>query len=194
MKLKVPDTCLPLLREQRTCYTDHAREYGEEIDRTFEGIRRHLPDKADLILDIGAGMAGIDVFLGRHYPSALFVLLDKHGVSDRINAGFNESAEQFAHYNDFGAAIDLLEANDISGRAVCHDISCQPFPDAEFDVVISLLSWGFHYPISTYAPRCRGVMVVDVRKGTSGEDELREYGDLTVVHDAKKYRRVVVQC
>lgn len=68
------------------------------------------------------------------------------------------------------------------------------FPSQTFDVVVSLLSWGFHYPISTYAPRCSGVMVVDVRKGTNGEGDLRKYGDLTVVHEAQKYRRVVVRC
>ena len=139
-------------------------------------------------------MAGIDVLLGGHYPGATLHLLDKSGVSPRINAGFNERADDFAHYNDFDAARELLAANGITNPVVCHDMHCDPFPDQMFDVVVSLLSWGFHYPISTYAPRCRGIMVVDVRKGTDGEAMLAEYGDLKVVHEARKYRRVVVKC
>lgn len=69
-----------------------------------------------------------------------------------------------------------------------------PFPDWEVNVVVSLLSWGFHYPINTYAPKCRGVMVVDVRKGTTGESDLTRHGKVTCVHEAEKFRRVVVQC
>lgn len=139
-------------------------------------------------------MAGIDVFLGRHYPDATIHLLDKSGVSPKINAGFNGSAEEFAHYNDFAAARELLATNGVSNPIVCHDMHRELFPSRAFDVVVSLLSWGFHYPISTYAPRCSGVMVVDVRKGTSGEDDLRKFGDMIVIHEAQKYRRVVVRC
>lgn len=192
--LYVPDQCLPLLREQRTHYKDFRAEYGRELSATFDTFRDHLPESADRILDIGSGMAGIDVFLGKHYPSATIHLLDKSGVSPKINAGFNAQAEDFAHYNDFGAAIDLLRGNGVENDIVCHDMNRDPFPDQVFDVVVSLLSWGFHYPIQTYAPRCRGIMVVDVRKGTGGETRLAEYGCLKVVHEAKKYRRVVVRC
>lgn len=192
--LVVPEQCIDLLREQRTHYTDVAKQYGEELARTFESFRDYLPPAADSILDIGSGMAGIDVFLGRHYPGATLHLLDKQGVSDRINAGFNVCSDEFAHYNDFGSALGLLEANGIGNDIICHDMHRQQFPTEQFDVVVSLLSWGFHYPISTYAPRSRGVMVVDVRKGTDGEDALREYGRVTIVHEARKYRRVVVEC
>lgn len=192
--LIVPDTCLPLLREQRTHYADPARQYGAELAQTFETFRNYLPADVDSVLDIGSGMAGIDVLLGRRYPRATLHLLDKQGVSVRVNAGFNARAEDFAHYNDFALATELLAGNGVRNRVICHDMNRYPFPDAEFDVVVSLLSWGFHYPIASYAPRCSGVMVVDVRKGTDGEDALREYGLVTVVHEAEKYRRVVVEC
>ncbi len=194
MTISVPPRCLPLLREQRTHYTDVGRQYGDELARTFDTFRDYLPVTAEAILDIGSGMAGIDVLLGRHYPVATLHLLDKQGVSDRINAGFNACAGDFAHYNDFDAALELLTENGVANEVVCHDMHREAFPVEHFDVVVSLLSWGFHYPISTYAPRCRGTMVVDVRKGTDGEDELAEYGSVIIVHEARKYRRVVVEC
>lgn len=194
MTIKVPDRCLPLLLEQRTHYTDPVRQYGEELARTFETFRDYLPETVENILDVGSGMAGIDVLLGRRYPGAALHLLDKSGVSPRINAGFNNRAEDFAHYNDFDAATELLSANGIQNPVVCHDMHRDQFPDQVFDVVVSLLSWGFHYPIPTYAPRCRGIMVVDVRKGTDGESQLAEYGDVTIVHEARKFCSVVVEC
>ena len=194
MTIKVPDRCLPLLREQRTHYTDPGREYGEELARTFETFRGFLPATADRVLDIGSGLAGIDVLLWRHYRGVELHLLDKAGVSPEINAGFNARAEDFAHYNDFGLARELLSANGVEANVICHDIRHDPFPEDRFDVVVSLLSWGFHYPIATYTPRCRGVMVVDVRKGTDGEARLAEFGKTTVVFEAGKFRRVVVEC
>jgi hypothetical protein len=194
MTICVPDRCLPLLREQRTHYRDIRAEYGREIEATFATFRDYLPETADNILDIGSGMAGIDVLLGGHYPEATLHLLDKSGVSPRINAGFNERAEDFAHYNDFDAAKELLSENGIHNPVVCHDMHRDPFPDQVFDVVISLLSWGFHYPVNTYAPRCFGVMVVDVRRDTGGEQALTRFGEVSVLHEAQKFRRVLVRC
>lgn len=191
---KVPAACLPLLKEQRTCYVNHEAEYAAELERTFAGMVPFLPEKAEAILDIGCGMAGIDVFLGRRFPDAEIHLLDKQGISEKINAGFNAKADDFSHYHDFQAAEMLLAANRVPNRIVCHDMHRDPFPDREFDVVVSLLSWGFHYPIGTYAPRCSGTIIVDARKGTDGEYQLGRMGRMTVIHDAKKYRRVAVQC
>jgi len=195
MTIYVPHRCLPLLREQRTHYKDKSvwQEYGREIEATFATFRGYLPETADNILDIGSGMAGIDVLLGKQYPEATLHLLDKSGVSPKINSGFNNRAEDFSHYNDFDAAKDLLSANGVTNPVVCHDMHRDAFPVESFDVVVSLLSWGFHYPIATYAPKCWGVMVVDVRKGTDGEAKLGEIGDVKVVHEGQKFRRVVVR-
>lgn len=194
--LSVPEICFPLLREQRTHYKgDLVKCYTAELEVTFRGIHPWLPEGGK-ILDIGCGMAGIDVFLGRHYGEAAHITLcDKQGVSREINAGFNLRAEDFAHYHDFAAANALLKANGVTADR-CIDLLQEPFPSEEFDVVISLLSWGFHYPISTYRPKVKagGLIVADIRKGTNGLDELSRIGSCLIVHEAKKYRRVVVQC
>lgn len=196
--LSVPKSCIPLLKEQRTCYTDHAKQYGEELQRTVDGFFHLLPENTSNILDIGCGMSGIDVFLSgvyNHTPS--ITLLDKNGVSKKINAGFNQTAEQFANYHDFSLAKDLLIQNGVPEENIktC-DIQTDVFPETSFDIVISLLSWGFHYPISTYSPNINpgGVIICDVRKDTDGLVKLADYGKITVVYESKKYVRVVVQC
>lgn len=193
--LNVPNKCLPLLREQRTHYYDPSKQYGEEIARTYETFCKYLPKHVDDILDVGSGMAGIDVYLGKCYPNARLHLLDKQGISEDINSGFKPHAEDFSHYNDFNLALNLLRENGVENEIIFQDLLTSPeIPNITFGVVVSLLSWGFHYPISTYTPRCDGIMVVDVRRGTNGELELEKFGHVTVIHERQKYRRVVVEC
>ena len=192
----VPEVCLPLLREQRTHMKDPS-EYGAELARTFEGFRAYLPRRAERIMDIGCGMAGIDVLMHRHYPDAEIVLVDKHGVSDVIRSGFADHRDEMSHYHDFGQALALLEANGVDlPRVTTHDVTDQDLPDGVFDVVISLLSWGFHYPIQDYAPSVRpgGVIIADCRRGTGGDKVLSKRGAVRVVHSSAKYDRVVCQC
>ena len=188
----VPNACLPLLKLQRTDHDDVSAGYVRDLQATYESIKAHLP-KHGKILDIGCGMAGINVFLSRHYRGVInLTLLDKQGVSPVVNAGFNAHADDFAHYHDFGAALMLLAANGVEVRR-CIDIAKDGFPDEHFDLAISLLSWGFHYPIDTYFPDAK-IIIADIRKGTDGEKRLARRGKLMVVHDSKKYRRVVVEC
>ena len=191
----VPDQCLPLLREQRTHYLDLAQDYGTELRKTYESIKPYLPDRAQRILDIGCGMAGIDVLLSEHYGHEVeIVLVDKQGVSPTILSGFAQSGDWFSHYHDFGAAIELLEVNGVPLKNVrCVNLIEEPFPEEDCDIAISLLSWGFHFPISDYFPAVRkgGVIIVDVRKGTDGISLLSERGKVTVAHKSGKYDRAV---
>lgn len=178
--LTVPDICMPLLLEQRTHYTKNtALEYCLELNDTF-----------------GCGMAGIDVLLGKRYGNeAKITISDKQGTSKVINAGFHENASDFSNYHDFEAALKLLESNGIT-NVNCVDLNLSPLPTDEFDVVISLLSWGFHYPISTYSPKVSkgGVIIADIRNGTTGDQSLGEYGKVNIVSNSKKHHRVLVQC
>jgi SAM-dependent methyltransferase len=192
----VPDACIPLLLEQRTHYLNNpAVEYSAELNETYLEICDYLPNDSR-ILDIGCGMAGIDVLLGKHYGNgAKITISDKQGVSKVINCGFHENADEFSNYHDFDAALKLLESNGIS-NVECVDLNHQPFPCSEFDVVISLLSWGFHYPITTYNPKVSrgGVIIADIRNGTNGDELLGKYGKVKKISERKKHHRVLVQC
>ena len=190
----VPDVCLPLLASHRTHYTgDIASEYGAELMQTFEGIEAYLPETADSILDIGCGMAGIDVFLGVQYPDATITLADKQGQSGRQKGGYHRDVKQFGYYHDFEAAIELLRANGVENNIKRHEI-VSDIPRGRFDIVVSLLSWGFHYPISTYKLKSPKLIIADIRKDTDGKEALSEYGHVTVVHVGEKLERVVVEC
>jgi hypothetical protein len=191
----VPDRCVPLLREQRTSYRDIPQEYADEMRRTYDSFAHVLPGRAERILDIGCGMAGIDVHLSDHYGHDVEIILaDKEGVSPTILCGFAKSGDWFSYYHDFGAALELLDVNGVPRASVrTVDLLQEPMPDEPVDVAISLLSWGFHYPISEYHPNVRpgGVIIVDVRKNTGGVDLLAQRGEIQIVHESQKYERAV---
>ena len=51
------------------------------------------------------------------------------------------------------------------------------------DPVPGLEPWGFHYPLTTYAPNCTGLFIVDARKGQPTPEH-------EVLYEAKKYKRI----
>ena len=191
----VPDRCVPLLKDQRTNHKDVQKEYGPTIRRVYENIAPWLPKSATRIMDIGCGMAGIDVHLSAHYRHKPEIwLVDKGGVSPSINSGYCDRAERFAHYHDWDAALELLEANGVPLQNVrCVDLLRDPFPAHEFDVVISLLSMGFHYPVDThpYQVRPGGVFIADIR---TDSDNWSRLDNPRVIYESTKYKRVVVRC
>ena len=192
----VPIKCEHLLREQRTGMKELS-EYEIELAKTYDGFKEFLPKDAKNILDIGCGMSGIDVFLSKHYDHKVKIhLADKHGISPKILSGFATDKDSFSHYHNFDYAIELLTINEVPKENIIeHNLLRKEFPTDEFDVVISLLSWGFHYPIRDYVPNVSkgGIIIVDVRKNTDGLNELSSRGNCTIVYESQKYVRIACQ-
>ena len=113
-----------------------------------------LPERVDTILDIGCGMAGIDGLLRRHYPGAKLWLLD--GDGDEPRDGWNQSLNAFSSR---AAADELLAANGVSADRWIDVNTKVPL---KADLIISLASWGFHYPLKTYD--VSGYCIADLRK------------------------------
>lgn len=164
-----------------------AREYVRAIRQDFEMILPHLPERADRILDIGCGLAFIDVLLYRHFASdegPLINLLDRSS-SDTLPAyGFSDRQE---FYNSLDLSAEVLRRNGIPASDIkLFDAGAEDgFPAAPLDLVISIASWGFHYPVSTYLERVHsrlshgGHLILDVRLGEGQETELRRaFGEL----------------
>lgn len=198
--LKIPTDCLRLLAHQRSDYLRIIeREFGAEIFRTYRTFASLLPKNCKRILDIGSGMAAIDLELLRHYKNGVYItLLDVDGEAEKIKCGWHASADAFSAYNSFDAAKKLLAENgaDMSKIITC-DISHESFPVGPFDVIISLLSWGFHYPVKEYIEQAKanlasgGVLLMDVRKGTDGIQQLSAaFSKVRIVHRSERYVRI----
>lgn len=173
--------------------------YMTDMEKEYESIKDFLPPICSRILDIGCGIAGIDVLLYEHYSNEgiEFFLLDKSAVEENIYYDYEEKG---AFYNSLELSEETLVRNGVDRNRI-HLLEASEGSGIDIekpvDLALSLLSWGFHYPVGTYLEQVHGVLdvggvlILDVRKGTGGLDQIREkFGHYTVVREDAKYTRV----
>ena len=177
--------------------------HKDEMNDILDTIQAYLPSSPSATLDIGAGLGGIDLTLYHHFDSSpTLYLLDKEGVSPTRHGGYHVSAKDFPHYHSFQCTRSFLEDNGVPAEKIkTIDISTSPFPAENFDLVMSLLSWGFHFSVDTYIDDVYrqlnkgGRLIIDIRKGTDGIEVLgRIFGTTpTVLHTGRDFVRVGVE-
>lgn len=147
----IPPECLPYFRYQRTgVRTDYANILASEFDM----IEPYLPESVNSIVDIGCGMGGIDVYLHRKYPDARITLIDGDGHEAGIKPEYG-FVDNYNTYNSRSATESLLHANGV------HGFEWAEPEHIDADLIISLLAWGFHFPLKTY--RVSGFCIADLR-------------------------------
>lgn len=174
--------------------------YMEDMAHEYAVIKNALPEECRSVLDIGCGIAGINIFIQKHYNNEdlKFYLLDKSAVEDNVFYLFNARG---AFYNSLDLARDTLMSSGIKKQNIAlleanekNDISVA----GSLDLIISLISWGFHYPIATYLDRVheilseKGRLIIDVRKETDGLDLLKSrFSNVQIIEETTTRQRVV---
>jgi SAM-dependent methyltransferase len=168
----VPPACRPYLVAQRG-FLDHFRNdedawlaaYRASLERDLADLEPVLPARCRAVLDVGAGLGGVDVLLARRYrPPPVVTLLD--GAADQ--------PVMFKHDRTFsarGAALALQGANGVqAGYLTPDDVADLSMVIPLYDLVISLQAWCFHVRPLAYLSFVRrhaapgAVIVVDVRR------------------------------
>lgn len=168
MELVIPEGTEELRFAQRS-EPKTAEEYAASCIFDYEAMRPYLIEGD--CLDIGCGLGGFSALLAKHCGGRLH-LLDGTGWTKGRRVGFGPKLEP---YNDRAATERLLKANGIT-EWQWWNIGSSELP--EVDVVTSLLSWGWHYPVGTYleaverALRPGGRLILDVRPDQAGEGDL----------------------
>ena len=181
---------------QRTQYLSILSEaYTREMQALYLNIAPHLPPTIHRSLDVGAGLAGIDAFLSyRSGHTSEIHLLDKDGIEDKPKVGWHNTVDEFGAYNSrAGARRVLLRARVPVKNIFFH--TPEDFPTIQFDLVVSFLSWGFHYPASTYARQVFNVLVpggkliLDLRKGQDTACLSELFGSSGKIFEGQKHER-----
>lgn len=149
-------------------------------------LRGHIAKfKPSSMADIGCGYGFIDLFIWRDFKADL-VLIDIEESENR-NFGYQD---QGAGYSNLATAKAFLVSNGVPATAVSlinpkdADLAQSP----KVDVAVSLLSCGFHYPLSTYTTylltklKPGGGLVVDIRE-RSLSSQLEAIGEIGQVVD-----------
>ena len=173
--------------------------FSMEMNNEYESMKQYLPVNANSILDIGCGVAGIDIFLSKHYESPSIYLLDKTEMPNKVYYGLTNKG---CYYNSLDVAKKLLESNGVKSENIYLEEATDNKINFnnKFDLVVSLISWGFHYPVSTYLDEVyeklndKGVLVIDIRKKSEvdGVEEIRKkFGNVGVVYESSGNTRIV---
>lgn len=168
--LILPEECLTAIKAFRT-----SGDYLNDVQQDYAQIEKHLPEKVGSILDIGCGLAGIDVLLKRKFPAARLMLLD-----DPTGPPYYNFERGMAPYGDRAATEAFLLANGV------HDVEwINAGSELEADLVISTLAWGFHFPLDAY--KVKGFCIADLRRGKEGARGV-------VIAESRSYLRCAFQC
>ncbi len=173
------------------------QRYFEDMGEIAARLLPHIPKSTRSIVDIGCGIAGLDVFLYQALDKPDLILLDKTAIESKVWYMFESKG---AFYNSLELARDTLVQNGVPADKVSALEAPEngeiALPKGSVDLVVSTISWGFHYPVSVYAKSVRdilspqGALILDVRKDTGGEAELEEFFALEVIDEQAKFNTI----
>ena len=159
--------------------------------KEIQTFKNFLPKSALNVMDIGCGLGIINIYLNKIYKNDMnFFLLDKNKVDKKIKYGFSKNYES---YNDLNETKNLLISNGIEKNCIhLFDAEKQIKIDRKIDLVISLKSMGYHYPIEIYLKlfkKCctpETIFIFDVSENYFNEDFLKKnFGFCHVVYEEK---------
>lgn len=190
----IPKSCIKWLNLQRTGYKKPKKQFINNINKEFKLMLEYLPEKCKSILDIGCGIGGIDVLLHKAYGNPKILLMDKSEISKKLHYGYHETG---ASYNCFQATRELMDANKVKNYDII-DVSKGKLPIFEnVDLIISLLSCGYHYPLDKYLDYIEtvlsedGTLIIDCRQKMDGITVLSQYfQDIKIISSYNKSDRV----
>ncbi|MFY0310059.1 class I SAM-dependent methyltransferase [Leisingera sp. D0M16] len=146
--------------------------------------------------DIGCGYAFASLLLHRRYGCDI-VLIDIEEGNGR-HFGFKGAG---AGFTSLATARAFLESNGVPAEKIT---TINPSTEdtaalGRFDLVISLASCGFHYPVGTYEDLFRnqinegGGIVLDIRKSSGGIAAMKSFGAVDVLAKHGKYSTVLIR-
>jgi len=171
-----------------------SKNYFRSMQALADTIAPHIPKSTKSILDIGCGIAGLDLLLYHRLEEPIIFLLDKTSIEEEIWYAFNDKG---AFYNSLEEARSMLVSNGVPEEKIlcleATDDCAISLPDRSVDLIISTISWGFHYPVRTYIVSAErvlskmGILILDVRKDTDGEAVLKQHFSVEPIFEAQKH-------
>jgi len=129
--------------------------------------RQGLFELADdaVILDIGSGLAVVDLLLASYLPKSKFYLLDKEGFEFYPGVYYDHN---YPEYNSWQPVHDAIRSTGFDPNRFILMSPTDQFPK-QVDCVTSYLSWCWHYPKDIYwdqvmsSLKVGGKLILDVR-------------------------------
>lgn len=178
---------------------------AEFLKRTILTIRQELTQLETLLdfgrvknlTSIGPGLCLFELMIWQRHPCNMY-LVDIEQTAGHHH-GFHETG---SGYSSNLVARRFLEDNGVLPEQIrfCNPIK-EPLNQSEVDLIISILSMGFHYPVQEYvqyistALRMNGTLVFDKRKSVNDDawDALSRRLKCRFAIDRGKFHRLVCE-
>jgi SAM-dependent methyltransferase len=189
----IPDSCLPWIGLQRTENPD----YQETIFKDYERLKMVIPEQLECVIDIGCGIAGVDFYISKYHGRPELFLMDyTKRDPGRDLYGFKQEGKI---YNSMNATKEFLDKNGVYNY---HLIDCSEKYEVnkKADLIFSLLSCGFHYPVDVYMNfilehlKKDGMLILDIRTGTDGINTVKQYfKDVEIIDSYNKHDKIIAR-
>lgn len=182
--------------------------YLRRLERDWAGFLPRLPEISPCraFLDIGCGLGGHAALLAAYYPRSIHNLLD--GKENRpkgpADGGFHLQGEPW---------VNVYRAARLVSYCCGLDSRTWTYPEVleagtmnhvtRGDLVVSFRSLGHHFSVGPYLPLLKhsltpsGRLILDIRNGTDGLEQLTSSGQFNLVseipQESTKCRRFVLE-
>jgi hypothetical protein len=138
-----------------------------EIYKDYLTIQKYLTKETEYICSIGPGNCIFELFLLKNLIIKKILLIDIEQTNDNHH-GFQNQGSGYANLE---SSKRFLISNGINPESIdtCNPLK-ENMPNFKFDILISIISMGFHYPCDQYAKwiniNCKnnGLILFDKRK------------------------------
>jgi SAM-dependent methyltransferase len=176
------------------------RRRVDKVNQLVDVILKSTPKNIGSILDIGCGLGLVDLVLyKRTDPAPDLYLLDKDNERESLSPVRGGFHKRFTFTADLDLTRDIFAQN---GARIEQVNFVEPDNSAivslpKMDLILSITSWGFHYPIETYWDGVRNIvhdgttLFIDLRKRTNGFDFLKsKFSHNQIIDETETYFRV----
>lgn len=153
------------------------------VNQVANVILKSVPHNVRSILDIGCGLGLVDLVLYKRLnPSPDVYLLDKNNEYRPLSPVPGGFHQRFIFTADLELTHEIYSQNGVRMEQL-HFVNPDNSAVAslpKLDLILSITSWGFHYPIETYWEGVqriihdKSVLFIDLRKKTNGFDFLKD--------------------
>jgi len=173
------------------------------IIREYTVLAPHLKKvNCECVLDIGCGLGGMDVLLAKRHGTKMIHLLDGNGKGPKRLKYNEDVTEPWNNVTDAAIFVahntgGLKPPPSVMAHLVGERRKMMMVPPPT--LIMSLWSWGFHYPLSAYLDLVKrypdALVLLDLRNSSrvDGFTEIKEAGYKLVadVENTKKSRRAI---
>lgn len=166
---KFNDKFKKLIMKQITTTEKNLNNYTLLSENEYTSFRQYLYPYPTSILELGCGLGRMSIFLNSKHPGdTKYYLADASEITSTERMyGWNPES----WYNDLNLTKEFCELNNLKNLEIIDLIHESLDRLKDIDLVFSVMSVGFHYPIEQYFETLKkimkksGIMIFGVRKG-----------------------------